>query len=38
LSENENERIKTEQVPIQLPRATRNFLDAETKNEKNLDY
>ena len=32
--ENENERQKTEQVPIPLPRASRNFPDVKTRNEK----
>ena len=31
--ENENERQKTEQVPIPLTRASRNFSDVKTRNE-----
>ena len=37
LSENENERQKTEPVPILLPRAYRNFPDVKTRNEKKFD-
>ena len=33
---NENERQKTKQVPIPLPRASRNFPDVKTRNEKNI--
>ena len=31
--EKENKRQKTKQVPIPLPRASRNFPDVKTKNE-----
>ena len=34
--ENENERQKTEQVPIPLPRASRNFPDVKTRNKKKI--
>ena len=33
--ENEFERQKTKQVPIPLARASRNFPDVKTRNEKN---
>ena len=32
--ETENERKKTKPVPISLPRASRNFPDVKTRNEK----
>ena len=35
--ESENECKKTEQVPIPLPRASRNFPDAKSRNEKKFD-
>ena len=37
LFEFENEWQKTEQVPIPLPRAPRNFSDAKTRNKKKFD-
>ena len=33
LFENENERQKTEPVPIQLPKAARNFPNVKTRNK-----
>ena len=36
LFESENERQKIEPVPIPLPRASRNFPDVKTKNEKKI--
>jgi hypothetical protein len=36
LFESENEWGKIEQVPIPLPRASRNFPDVNTKNEKKI--
>ena len=35
--ENYNEWQKTEQVPILIPRATRNFPNAKTRNKKKFD-
>jgi hypothetical protein len=34
--ESENEWKKLEQVPISLPRVSRNFLNVKTRNEKNF--
>ena len=34
LCKNENERQRTKQVPIPLPRASRNFLNVKTRNDK----
>ena len=34
--ESENERQKIEPVPIPLPRASRNFPDVKTRNEKKI--
>jgi hypothetical protein len=36
LFENENERQKIEPVPLPLPRASRNFPDVKTRNEKKI--
>jgi hypothetical protein len=36
LFESENERQKIEPVPILLPRASRNFPDVKTRNEKKI--
>ena len=38
LFESENEWQKIEQVPIPLPRASRNFPDVKTRNEKKILY